>query len=74
MSFVVGHPIRRREDFYGRSKQLARFFELIDGSQAQSVSLRGVRRAGKTSFLQYVAHPQTLAQHVHDPPPDGGQS
>lgn len=31
------------------------------------MSVLGVRRAGKTSFLQYVAHPTTMARYLPDP-------
>ena len=64
MSYIVGHPIKHPADFYGRHEQITRFFEIIGGRQAQSVSVLGVRRAGKTSFLQYVAHPATMAHYL----------
>ena len=64
MSYIVGHPIKHPADFYGRHEQTTRFFEIIGGRQAQSVSILGVRRAGKTSFLQYVAHPATMAHYL----------
>lgn len=67
MSYIVGHPIKHPADFYGRHEQITRFFEIIGGRQAQSVSVLGVRRAGKTSFLQYVAHPTTMAQYLPNP-------
>ena len=67
MSYIVGHPIKHPADFYGRHEQTTRFFEIIGGRQTQSVSVLGVRRAGKTSFLQYVAHPTTMAHFLPDP-------
>jgi uncharacterized lipoprotein len=67
MSYIVGHPIKHPADFYGRHEQVTRFYEIIGGRQAQSVSILGVRRAGKTSFLQYIAHPSTMAQYLADP-------
>ncbi len=67
MAFIVGHPIKRPVDFYGRSEQVERFFEIVAGTQVQSVSLLGLRRAGKTSFLQYVAHPQVVRHYLRDP-------
>ena len=66
MSYIVGHPIKHPADFYGRHEQVTRFFEIIGGRQAQSVSVLGLRRAGKTSFLQYVAHPATMAHYLPD--------
>ncbi len=67
MSYIVGHPIRHPADFYGRYKQVVRFYEIIGGTQAQSVTIRGVRRAGKTSFLQYVAHQEVMARYLPNP-------
>ncbi|MCP4425777.1 MAG: ATP-binding protein, partial [Chloroflexi bacterium] len=67
MSYIVGHPIKKPADFYGRSEQTRRFFEIIGGTQAQSVSVLGLRRAGKTSFLQYVAHKDVMARYLPDP-------
>lgn len=66
MPYIVGHPIKRPDDFYGRALQTRRFFEIIGGTQAQSVSILGLRRAGKTSFLQYVAHEEVMARHLSD--------
>jgi hypothetical protein len=64
MPYIVGHPVKRPGDFYGRSQQLRRFFEIIGGTQAQSVSILGLRRAGKTSFLQYVAHEEVMERYL----------
>ncbi|MEJ2750706.1 MAG: AAA family ATPase, partial [Anaerolineae bacterium] len=67
MPYIVGHPIKRPEDFYGRSQQTHHFFEIIGGAQTQSVSILGLRRAGKTSFLQYVANEEVIARYLPDP-------
>lgn len=67
MSYIVGHPIKKPSDFYGRFSQTARFFEIIGGTQTQSASVLGVRRAGKTSFLQYIAHPGIKARYLRNP-------
>lgn len=67
LTYIVGHPIKRPEDFYGRSQEVARFFEIVGGSQTQSVSVLGLRRAGKTSFLQYVAHADVMARYLPNP-------
>ncbi len=67
MSYIVGHPIKNPADFYGRYNQIIRFFEIIGGTQGQSLSILGVRRAGKTSFLQYVAHKEVMARYLNDP-------
>jgi hypothetical protein len=67
MAYIVGHSIKKPADFYGRSEQVARFFEIIGGAQAQSLSVLGLRRAGKTSFLQYVANTEVMALYLPDP-------
>ena len=67
MSYIVGHPIKRPQDFYGRQEQVTRFYEIVGGAQAQSLSILGLRRAGKTSFLQYVAQPQVMARYLAQP-------
>jgi hypothetical protein len=67
LTYIVGPPIRRAEDFYGRSIQVARFFEIVAGTQTQSVSVLGVRRAGKTSFLQYVSNLEVMARYIPNP-------
>lgn len=65
--YIVGHPIKNPADFYGRLSQVNRFYEVVAGTQAQSVSVLGVRRAGKTSFLHHVAHPDIMARYLPDP-------
>jgi hypothetical protein len=67
MPYIVGPPVRHPNDFYGRSAELARFFEIIGGIQTQSISVRGVRRAGKTSFLHHVSHPDVVARYLSQP-------
>lgn len=67
LTYIVGPPIRRPEDFYGRSTQVARFFEIVAGTQTQSVSVLGVRRSGKTSFLQYVSNPDVMSRYIPNP-------
>jgi hypothetical protein len=65
--YVVGPPVRMADGFFGRSQQARQFFETMDGQQVQCVSVLGLRRAGKTSFLQYVAHPEMMAAYLQDP-------
>lgn len=67
LTYIVGPPIRRTADFYGRSQAVARFYEIVAGAQTQSVSILGVRRAGKTSFLQYVAQQEVISRFVPNP-------
>ncbi|HEY1409152.1 MAG TPA: hypothetical protein VF434_09430, partial [Promineifilum sp.] len=65
--YIIGPPVRLPANFYGRVRQAKQFFEHLAGPQGQCVSILGVRRAGKTSFLQYVAHPQVKAAHLPNP-------
>ncbi|MCZ7665782.1 MAG: AAA family ATPase [Chloroflexi bacterium] len=67
LTYIVGPAIRKTEDFYGRSQQVSRFFEIVAGTQTQSVSVQGVRRSGKTSFLRYVAQPDVISRYVPNP-------
>ena len=67
MSYIVGHPIKNPADYYGRYNQIVRFYEIIGGTQGQSLSILGVRRAGKTSFLQYVANKEVMSRYLNNP-------
>ena len=66
MPYVVGPPVRLPTDFFGRARQTRQFYETLAGAQTQCVSVLGLRRAGKTSFLQYVAHPEVMAAYLPD--------
>lgn len=67
LTYIVGPSIRRPEDFYGRTKKVARFFEIVAGTQTQSVSVLGLRRSGKTSFLQYVSQQEVMSRYIPNP-------
>ena len=67
MSYIVGHPIKHPQDFYGRLQQKKRFYEIISGPQAQSITILGARRSGKTSFLRHIAHPDVMASYLAEP-------
>jgi hypothetical protein len=66
MPYIVGPPVRLPTDFFGRVAQTRQFFDTLAGPQVQCVSVLGVRRAGKTSFLQHVAHPEIMARYLDD--------
>lgn len=53
--------IRDPAYFYGRQRETRLLLEFV--RQAQSVSVVGPRRIGKTSFLLHVAHPTVLQAH-----------
>lgn len=64
--YLVGPPVKLPTDFFGRARQTRQFFETLAGPQVQCVSVLGLRRAGKTSFLQHVSHPQVMATYLPD--------
>ena len=64
--YIVGPPVKLPTDFFGRAAQTRQFFDTLAGPQVQCVSVLGVRRAGKTSFLQHVAHPQVMGDYLSD--------
>ena len=64
--YIVGPPVRLPTDFFGRAAQTRQFYDLLAGPQMQCVSVLGLRRAGKTSFLQHVAHPEVMAGYLSD--------
>ncbi|MBP6015993.1 MAG: orc1/cdc6 family replication initiation protein [Candidatus Promineofilum sp.] len=65
--YVVGPPVRLPDNFFGRTGQTRQFFETLAGAQTHCVSILGLRRAGKTSFLQYISHPEVMASFLPDP-------
>ena len=64
--YVVGPPVRLPGNFFGRSGQTQQFYETLAGAQTHCVSVLGLRRAGKTSFLQHVSHPEVMASFLPD--------
>lgn len=54
--FCLG-PITQREQFFGRQKEVRSTLSLLN--QMQCVSVIGPKGIGKTSFLNYLAHPFT---------------
>ena len=53
-AFVVGPPITRLRQFFGREHQLARIFGWWRTAPLMHVTLIGPRRSGKTSLLHYL--------------------
>ena len=66
LPYIVGPPIKHPDDFYGRSKPIRRFFQILGGVQVQSLSILGVRRAGKTSFLHHIMNTKVYTQYLPD--------
>ena len=65
-SYTVGSPIKEPSYFFGRSTQVEEFFTNLKTAQPQSLQVLGLRRAGKTSFLHYVSHPDVVRKNTHD--------
>lgn len=59
--YISGPPIQYPEHFYGRREAVGRIFNMLSGPQLQSLMLLGLRRAGKTSLLNYISHPHPRA-------------
>lgn len=64
--YLARLPIRNPEDFYGRSQEVARLYELISASFPNSVSVCGSSRIGKSSLARYIAHPQVASRFLTD--------
>jgi hypothetical protein len=56
--------IRDVTQFYGRRREVAKIFARIGASRPQSVAIVGERRTGKSSFLNYIFHPDVRKQHL----------
>ncbi len=52
--FVVGIPITEPRQFFGRTKELKRIFNLWKHFPLESIAIIGLKRSGKTSLLHYV--------------------
>ena len=52
--FVVGPPITKPCQFFGRERELRRLFGLIKRLPLQNAAIIGARRSGKTSLLLYL--------------------
>jgi len=53
-AFIVGPPIMRPRDFFGRERELERIFGWWRSDPLMHVTLIGPRRSGKTSLLHYL--------------------
>jgi hypothetical protein len=65
--YISGPPIQDPDNFYGRRDAVNRITAMLNGTQLQSVMLLGLRRAGKTSLLNYVTHPRVAAKLLPRP-------
>jgi serine/threonine-protein kinase len=57
--FSFGNPIRDPGRFYGREREIRQVVGRLLSPAFESTSIVGERRIGKTSLLNYLAHPDT---------------
>ncbi len=65
--FTYGNPISDPVRFFGRRREIEQVFSRLRNPEAESSSLVGGRRIGKTSLLKYLAHPGVRRGHGLDP-------
>lgn len=65
--FTYGNPISTPERFFGRKAEVEQVYTRLLNAEFESSSIVGERRIGKTSLLNYIAHPSTVKAHGLDP-------
>ncbi|MEJ2600586.1 MAG: AAA family ATPase [Anaerolineales bacterium] len=55
--FTYGNPISDPQRFFGREREVGQVFSRLRNAEAESSSLVGERRVGKTSLLHHLKHP-----------------
>ena len=65
--FTYGNPISDPERFVGRRREVEQIFMRLRNPEFESSSIVGERRSGKTSLLNYIAHPDAIRQYGLDP-------
>jgi hypothetical protein len=63
--YTVGKPVFG-DFFFGRTAQLAQFFNMLRGSALPPIRVLGLRRSGKTSFLHKVTGRDIIDAHLSD--------
>ena len=64
--FTYGNPISDPARFYGRAREVEQVFSRLRNAEAESSSLVGERRVGKTSLLNHLAHPSVRRRYALD--------
>lgn len=64
--FTYGNPISAPMRFFGRQYEAGLVFSRLRNAEFESSSLVGERRVGKTSLLNYLAHPDVRHNHGLD--------
>jgi hypothetical protein len=65
--FTYGNPISDPARFFGRSREIEQVFNRLRNAEAESSSIVGGRRIGKSSLLNYLAHPDVRRRYGMDP-------
>ena len=65
--FTYGNPISDPERFVGRRREVEQIFMRLRTPEFESSSIVGERRSGKTSLLNYIAHPDAVRQYGLNP-------
>jgi hypothetical protein len=65
--FTYGNPISDPARFIGRQREVEQVFSRLLNAEAESSSLVGERRIGKSSLLKYLMHPNTHKLFGIDP-------
>ena len=65
--FTYGNPISDPKRFVGRRREIEQIFMRLRNPEFESSSIVGERRGGKTSILNYIAHPDTISRYGLDP-------
>ena len=58
--------IRDIHRFHGRRREVTRIFSRLGAARPQSISIVGERRIGKSSLLNYLAHPEIQRLYLED--------
>ena len=66
--FTYGNPISDPERFIGRQREVEQVFSRLRNREAESSSIVGERRVGKTSLLHHLAHPEVRQKYGVDSP------
>ena len=65
--FTYGNPISAPDRFFGRKHEVEQVYSRLRNPEFESSSIVGERRIGKTSLLNFIAHPSMIKTWGLDP-------
>lgn len=65
--FTYGNPISDPNRFFGRAREIEQVFNRLRNAEGESSSIVGGRRIGKSSLLNYLAHPDVHKRFGFNP-------